>query len=72
MQAVAGGGPFDQEIGRGDDVTATFALSKRYASGEGRYVRPVMKPVAGTVKVAVGACRCRRASTGRWIRRRGR
>ncbi len=47
-------GPFDQEIGRGDDVTATFALSKRYASGEGRYVRPVMKPVAGTVKVAVG------------------
>ena len=47
-------GPFDQSIGLGDDGVRTFALSKRYASGEGRYVRPIAKPVTGTVKVAVG------------------
>jgi uncharacterized protein (TIGR02217 family) len=46
--------PFDQRIGRGDDKIATFALSKRYSSGEGSYQRPVAKPVAGTVRVAVG------------------
>jgi uncharacterized protein (TIGR02217 family) len=44
---------FDQNIGRGDDATASFALRKRYASGEGRYLRPIAKPVVGTVKVAV-------------------
>lgn len=46
--------PFDQNIGRGDDVTVTFGLRKRYASGEGRYLRPIGKPVQGTVRVAVG------------------
>jgi uncharacterized protein (TIGR02217 family) len=47
-------GPFDQAIGRGDDVTVTFPLAKRYASGEGSYLRPIAKPVPGTVRVAVG------------------
>lgn len=47
-------GPFDQVIGRGDDETTVFGLRKRYASGEGSYLRPVAKPVVGTVRVAVG------------------
>jgi uncharacterized protein (TIGR02217 family) len=46
--------PFDQLIGIGDDLTATFALGKRYESGEGQYLRPIAKPVVGTVRVAVG------------------
>jgi uncharacterized protein (TIGR02217 family) len=45
---------FDQSIGRGDDATVTFGLRKRYASGEGRYLRPIAKPVQGSVRVAVG------------------
>jgi uncharacterized protein (TIGR02217 family) len=43
----------DQAIGAGDGVRTAFALSKRYASGGQSYVRPVTKPVAGTVRVAV-------------------
>jgi uncharacterized protein (TIGR02217 family) len=46
--------PLDQPIGVGDDTTTTFALVKRYASGQQVYLRPVAKPVAGTVRVAVG------------------
>jgi uncharacterized protein (TIGR02217 family) len=45
--------PFDQPIGRGDGVTTVFALSKTYLSGLQDYVRPVIKPVAGTVLVAL-------------------
>lgn len=47
-------GPFDQSIGTGDGQTRKFALSKSYSSGEGQYLRPIKKPVAGTVRVAVG------------------
>jgi len=48
--------PFDQEakdelIGTGDGDTADFQLVKRY--GEGTYVRPITKPVAGSVGIAV-------------------
>jgi uncharacterized protein (TIGR02217 family) len=43
----------DQAIGAGDGVRTAFALSKRYASGGQSYVRPVTKPVAGTVRVVV-------------------
>ncbi len=43
----------DQAIGTGDGVRTAFVLSKRYASGGQSYVRPVTKPVAGTVRVAV-------------------
>lgn len=46
-------GHFDQEIGRGDGVTKTFQLVKTYASGIQSYTRPIEKPVAGTVIVAI-------------------
>lgn len=45
---------FDQEMGFGDGVRTTFQLSKTYASGIYSYERPISKPVAGTVRVAVG------------------
>jgi uncharacterized protein (TIGR02217 family) len=44
----------DQVIGQGDGVKRTFQLSKTYVSGEGTYQRPITKPVAGTVLIAVG------------------
>ncbi|WP_294923968.1 DUF2460 domain-containing protein [uncultured Paracoccus sp.] len=45
----------DQIIGRGDGRRREFALSKTYASGPGSYVRPIAKPVRGTVLAGVGA-----------------
>ncbi len=44
----------DQELGMGDGVRTAFALVKTYRSGEQAYVRPIAKPVAGSVRVAVG------------------
>lgn len=44
----------DQEIARGDGQTVRFQLTKTYASGPGRYARPITKPVAGTVRAGVG------------------
>jgi uncharacterized protein (TIGR02217 family) len=46
-------GPEDQLIGTGDGVTTVFRLQKTYASGLENYVRPILKPVSGTVLVAV-------------------
>lgn len=46
--------PTDQPIGVGDGVTVVFSLSKTYRSGEEIYVRPIVKPVAGSVRVALG------------------
>ncbi len=46
-------GHFDQRIGVGDGVSHIFQLSKTYLSGEASYVRPITKPVVGTVLVAV-------------------
>ncbi len=43
----------DQVIGTGDGVTTEFALAKAYASGDAVYARPVVKPVSGSVLVAV-------------------
>lgn len=43
----------DQVLGIGDGVTRTFQLAKAYGEGEDAYVRPVTKPVAGTVRIAV-------------------
>ena len=43
----------DTEIGRGDGVKRVFQLQKVYLSGPSSYARPITKPVAGTVKVAV-------------------
>src|SRR4051812_40894575 len=47
--------PLDQAIGTGDAVTATFPLLKAYGSIYAPYARPIGKPVAGSVRVAVGA-----------------
>ncbi|MFP4004856.1 MAG: TIGR02217 family protein [Alphaproteobacteria bacterium] len=43
----------DVEIGTGDGTTTQFQLVKRYASGGVEHVRPVTKPVAGTVVAAL-------------------
>ncbi|MFN3642338.1 MAG: TIGR02217 family protein [Gemmobacter sp.] len=45
--------PFDQVLGLGDGVRTDFPLVKVYAAGPEPYARPVAKPVAGTVVVAV-------------------
>jgi uncharacterized protein (TIGR02217 family) len=43
----------DQVIGAGDGTTATFQLVKTYGSIHAPYQRPIVKPVAGSVRVAV-------------------
>src|SRR5882672_755085 len=43
----------DQPIGIGDGVAAAFPLIKTYGSGIAPYQRAIVKPVAGTVRVAV-------------------
>ena len=43
----------DQEIGVGDGITTIFQLRKTYTSGGSAYTRDLVKPVAGSVKVAV-------------------
>ena len=44
----------DQRIGTGDGTTAAFQLTKTYGGAVTPYVRPIRKPVAGSVAVAVG------------------
>ena len=44
----------DQLIGVGDEVTGQFQLIKTYRSGSHTYDRPIAKPVAGSVRIAVG------------------
>lgn len=44
----------DQQIGTGTGSQQTFQLSKRYTSGGQTWVRTIAKPVAGTVRVALG------------------
>lgn len=43
----------DQIIGVGDGDRLSFSLSKTYQSGEQSYTRPIVKPVLGTVLVAI-------------------
>jgi uncharacterized protein (TIGR02217 family) len=43
----------DQQIGIGDGATAVFQLAKTYGSGFNPWQRPIRKPVAGTVVIAV-------------------
>ncbi|MFT6531978.1 MAG: hypothetical protein ACJASC_001525 [Limimaricola cinnabarinus] len=43
----------DQQIGTGDDATTAFRLVKRYGTGAAAYLRPITRPVAGSVRVAV-------------------
>lgn len=44
----------DQIIFTGDEVTQDIQLIKNYTSGEQTYARPIVKPVEGTVRIAVG------------------
>jgi uncharacterized protein (TIGR02217 family) len=44
---------FDQVIGAGDGLTAEFALAKTYGGVHAPYRRPIVKPVPGSVRVAV-------------------
>ncbi len=43
----------DQPIGEGDGATAAFQLAKTYGALHAPYRRPIAKPVAGSVLVAV-------------------
>ena len=45
--------PTDQWLGTGDGAADTFALAKTYGGAFAPYRRPIAKPVAGTVRVAV-------------------
>jgi uncharacterized protein (TIGR02217 family) len=44
----------DQQIGTGTGSLQSFQLAKRYTSGAQTWVRTIAKPVAGTVRVALG------------------
>lgn len=43
----------DQRIGTGEGTTAVFQLAKTYGGASTPYLRPIRKPVAGSVTVAV-------------------
>ncbi len=43
----------DQVIARGDGAKRVFQLFKTYRSGESSYLRPIQKPVQGTVRAAI-------------------
>jgi uncharacterized protein (TIGR02217 family) len=43
----------DQQLGTGTGSLTTFALVKRYVSGAITHIRPITKPVAGTVLIAL-------------------
>lgn len=47
-------GALDQSLGYGDGARVDFPLAKTYRSGEGVAVRRLTKPVAGTLRVALG------------------
>lgn len=44
----------DQLIGEGDGERRAFPLLKRYRSGDQTYLRPIAKPVAGSVRIGIG------------------
>lgn len=44
----------DQPIGTGTGSATAFQLSKLYSSGSRTWVRPITKPVAGSVLIALG------------------
>ncbi len=52
-KASAAPTPLDQVIGTGDGSRKVFGLQKTYISGLEGYIRPIQKPVLGTVLVAV-------------------
>ena len=62
--------PPDQSIGTGDGATTAFQLVKRYASGAQSWTRAIAKPVAGTVRIALGGRRAALRLVGRHHDRR--
>ncbi len=46
--------PLDQVLGSGDGAQTEFPLLKLYGAAHAPYQRPIAKPVAGSVRVAVG------------------
>lgn len=46
--------PTDQELGVGDGIATTFQLRKKYGANFDPYWRVIGRPVAGSVRVAVG------------------
>ena len=50
----AASGFADQPIGTGTGLNRVFQLSKRYVSGAQFWTRAIVKPVAGTVRIALG------------------
>ncbi|WP_416356014.1 TIGR02217 family protein [Aureimonas phyllosphaerae] len=56
LSSAPGGGAatvFDQRIGTGDGEARVFQLVKRYGVDDDAYVRPIGKPVPGSVRVGV-------------------
>ncbi|SUZ33224.1 hypothetical protein ROE7235_02993 [Roseibaca ekhonensis] len=47
-------GPLDQPIGTGNGSITSFALMKRYSSSSQTWTRAITKPVAGSLRVALG------------------
>jgi uncharacterized protein (TIGR02217 family) len=47
--------PLDQVLGTGDGARTGFPLVKRYGGPDAPYERPIAKPVAGSVRIAVAA-----------------
>lgn len=45
--------PSDQSIGVGDGALTTFSLQRGYGDAASAYARPIAKPVAGSVRVAI-------------------
>ncbi|WP_323014413.1 DUF2460 domain-containing protein [Devosia sp.] len=54
--------PLDQLLGIGDGAHSEFALVKRYGADFDPYLRPITRPVAGSVRVAVAGTEM----TGGW------
>lgn len=48
----------DQVLGEGDGVRTVFPLMKTYGDGEAAYARPIAKPIAGSVQVAIDGDVC--------------
>jgi uncharacterized protein (TIGR02217 family) len=55
LQAVSAN---DQVVGEGDGARTVFQLVKSYGDGDAAYIRPIAKPVAGSVRVAIDGAEC--------------
>jgi uncharacterized protein (TIGR02217 family) len=65
--STASGGavtPLDQVIGAGDGAVSRFKLTKAYGDSADVYLRPVRRPVDGTLRVAVNGVEAMPADFG--------